>query len=108
MSVEVYRHFATVSDYGFKDQITRSSLSIASNIAEGMERGSDRECCKFLYYAKGSAGELVTQAYIGMKIGLIPDEKGVRWVKETKEIAAMIGGLIKVRGKRDKSLGASA
>ena len=33
LSVDVYKCFASSRDFGFKDQITRSSLSIASNIA---------------------------------------------------------------------------
>jgi four helix bundle protein len=37
-SVEVYRLFEACRDYGFKAQITRSSLSVASNIAEGIEK----------------------------------------------------------------------
>jgi four helix bundle protein len=33
LSAEVYRTLAQCSDYGFRDQITRSALSIPSNIA---------------------------------------------------------------------------
>ena len=99
LSVEVYRHFANTRDYGFKDQITRSALSIASNIAEGLERGSNKECCRFLTFAKGSAGELVTQIYIGTQINYIEDVQGKAWVAEVKEIAAMLGGLIKARSR---------
>jgi len=97
LSVEVYKCFANAKDYGFKDQITRSALSVASNIAEGMERGTNKDCCKSLNYAKGSAGELVTPIIIGTKINYIEEQQGKAWVIETKEIAAMIGGLIKAR-----------
>ncbi len=38
LSVKVYAYFKDNKDFSFKDQITRSSLSIASNIAEGMEK----------------------------------------------------------------------
>ncbi len=41
-SVHIYKHFSDSKDFGFKDQITRSSLSIASNIAEGLEKESDK------------------------------------------------------------------
>ena len=76
LSAEVYKVLKSLRDYGFKDQITRSGLSIPSNIAEGIERDSDKETKHFLSYAKGSCGELRTQVYIGMKIGYISKENG--------------------------------
>ncbi len=69
LCVEIDKGLATCKDFGFKDQITRFSLSIPSNIAEGFERSSDKDANKFFYYAKGSAGELRTQMYIGIEIG---------------------------------------
>ncbi|MBW2690124.1 MAG: four helix bundle protein [Deltaproteobacteria bacterium] len=95
MSADLYREFASLKDYGFKDQITRAGLSIPSNISEGHERASAKENMNFLNYAKGSCGELRTQIYIGMEIGYIAPEKGKLWLKETKSISAMIGGLIR-------------
>lgn len=71
LSVEVYKGFSQCSDFGFKDQITRSSLSIPSNIAEGNDRESNKDNIRFLYYAKGSCAELRTQIYIGSEIGYI-------------------------------------
>ena len=62
---------AGLKDYGFKDQITRSGLSIPSNIAEGFGWSSDKEKSNFLSYARGSCAELRTQAYIGIEIGYI-------------------------------------
>jgi len=41
LSVSIYRHLADLKDFGFKDQITRSGLSIPSNIAEGFGRVTD-------------------------------------------------------------------
>ena len=86
-------------DRVFKDQITRSGLFVPSNIAEGFERLSQRDCMVFLSYAKGSCGELRTQIYIGMDIGYIPREPGERWLKEAKEISSMLGGLLKTKRK---------
>ena len=85
LSAAIYKELRNLKDYGFKDQITRSSLSIPSNIAEGIERVSTRECIQFLSYAKGSAGELRTQIYIGMDIGYIDPETGHQWINETRE-----------------------
>ena len=58
LSADIYKTLANLKDFGFKDQITRSGLSIPSNIAEGAERESIKEFINFLSYAKGSAGEL--------------------------------------------------
>lgn len=57
LSVEIYKHFKVSTDYDFKDQITRSSLSVPSSIAEGEERAGLKEQIHFLNIAKGSAGE---------------------------------------------------
>lgn len=50
-------------DFGFCDQIRRASVSICSNIAEGHERGTTSDLIQFLFYAKGSAGEVRSQLY---------------------------------------------
>tara|TARA_B100001059_G_scaffold234834_1_gene278464 strand:- start:26 stop:415 length:390 start_codon:yes stop_codon:yes gene_type:complete len=97
LASNVYKLMATCKDYGFKDQITRSALSIPSNIAEGLERDSQADQARFLYYGKGSAGELVTQIYIGIEIGLIERELGLKLITESKEVASMLAALIKIR-----------
>ncbi len=93
LSADIYKALASLRDWGFRDQITRSGLSIPSNIAEGMERESVKEKLKFLEYAKGSCGELRTQILIGMEIGYISSDHGKRWVNETRELSAMLVGL---------------
>ena len=55
---------AFVKDYNLTNQIRRSAISIASNIAEGVERDGNKELINFLYIAKGSCGELRCQLYI--------------------------------------------
>lgn len=97
LSAHIYRELACLKDFGFKDQITRSGLSVPSNIAEGMERDSGKECIRFLQYAKGSCGELRTQIYIGIEIGYIPKEIGKQWIKETQELSAMLVGLMRTK-----------
>jgi four helix bundle protein len=97
LSAEIYKELVGLKDFGFKDQICRSGLSVPSNIAEGIERGSDKEVIRFLTIAKGSCGELRTQTYIGIEIGYIPKQVGIHWIQETKEISAMLMGLIRRR-----------
>jgi len=97
LACDIYKVTKDCKDYGFKDQVTRSGVSIPSNIAEGLERGSANDESRFLYYAKGSAGELVTQLYIGIEIGFIEKEYGLKLISEVKEVAAMIAALIKRR-----------
>ncbi len=97
LSADIYKHFSSCRDYGFKDQITRSGLSIPSNIAEGLERESNRECINFLSYAKGSCAELRTQIHIGLEIHYIEKPTADRWLKEAIEISSMISGLIKTK-----------
>ncbi|MFA6920204.1 MAG: four helix bundle protein [Gallionella sp.] len=94
LSANLYKELAGLNDFGFRDQITRAGLSVPSNIAEGYERNSDKELANFLNYAKGSAGELRTQIYIGMDIGYIKYEIGKSWLHECEEISKMLHGLI--------------
>jgi len=95
LSVEIYNYFKESKEYGFKDQITRSSLSISSNIAEGMEKESDKEKIRFIEIAKGSCAELITQVYIGVEINFIEKNIGFKWIKELSEILKMLSGLKK-------------
>jgi four helix bundle protein len=95
LSVEVYKHFSECRGFGFKDQITRSSLSIGSNIAEGVEKDFNKETLRFIEIARGSTAELITQIYIGIEIGYIEKEIGLSWVNEINEISKMLIGLKK-------------
>lgn len=93
LSAEIYKLFSSHKDFGYRDQITRSGLSIPSNIAEGYERDSKKDVVNFLRYAKGSAGELRTQIYVGMKIGYINKETGKKWLMEAEKIVKMLSSL---------------
>ena len=94
LSVEVYNSLKESREYGFKDQLFRSALSIPSNIAEGYERGSRKEYARFLNIAKGSCAELRTQLYIGIETGILDKTASSSQVAETTEISKMLQGLI--------------
>ena len=97
LSSDIYRGLKDLRDWGFRDQITRAGLSIPSNIAEGYERDTNKDFIKFLHYAKGSAGELRTQIYIGIDIGYIDKPTGHQWLSEAKQLSKMLAALIKAR-----------
>lgn len=59
------------NDSGLCDQIQRAAVSITSNIAEGHERGTTPDLIQFLFYAKGSAGEVRSQLYNAEDLGYV-------------------------------------
>jgi four helix bundle protein len=85
-------------DFGFKDQIQRSAVSIPSNIAEGDESGTDKLSVRYFYIAKGSSAELMTQLIIAQEIDYINSETKKQLVDECDKISAMLSKLIKARG----------
>ena len=96
IAIEIYSLFKAVRDFGFRDQIQRSAISIPSNISEGFDRQSNNEFIRFLKIAKGSCAELRTQILIAVKIGLIKQEDEAL-VERTKNLSAMIQKMITYR-----------
>jgi four helix bundle protein len=61
LAVQVYALTSKLefrSHWSLKDQIERSAVSVSNNIAEGFERGTNKELLAFLYISRGSAGEV--------------------------------------------------
>jgi len=81
------------NDYGMKDQIQRSATSIASNIAEGKDRNSDKDFIRFLTIARWSTSELKTQLYIIQDD--IDSTQFTHLLKEITDIHKMINWFIK-------------
>ncbi|MFD0989442.1 four helix bundle protein [Mariniflexile jejuense] len=82
-------------DYGLRDQIRRSSISISSNIAEGFERETTKEFIRFLYIAKASAGEFRSQLYLANDINYLNSEEFEKLKLKVNEVSKLISGLIK-------------
>ena len=98
LAIEIYRisgNGEIGKDFGFRDQLRRSAVSIASNIAEGKERETASEFVRFLYIAKGSAGELKTQLYIAEEIGYLDEKEFFKLNQRVEKISGMLGNLIK-------------
>lgn len=77
-------------DYGLREQIRRASVSILSNIAEGYERDSKKEFSKFLYYSKGSCGEVRAQLIVAHDLDYIDKEDYEALYNSTVRISGMI------------------
>ncbi len=86
-------------DFGLRDQIRRASVSIMSNIAEGFERGSNKEFIQFLYIAKGSAGEVRAQLYVALDQTYINQASFNLLNKNAAEISRMLSGFINYLNK---------
>jgi four helix bundle protein len=62
-------------DFGFLDQMRRAAISIMNNIAEGFERGSNKDFVRFLFIARGSAGEVRSLLYLGLDQGYLTNSE---------------------------------
>ncbi|NDA26243.1 MAG: four helix bundle protein [Verrucomicrobia bacterium] len=95
LAVQVYQTFRYCRDYGFRDQICRSAMSISSNVAEGVERNSPAEFRNFIGVAKGSAGELRSQLILANDLGYISKDNFQRLLDQSVHVSQMLGGLIR-------------
>ena len=81
-------------DYGLKDQIRRASVSTMSNIAEGFERGGDREFVQFLSNSKGSCGEVKSQLYVALDQSYISTVGFEELYAKADEVSRLVGGFM--------------
>lgn len=82
-------------DYGLKDQIQRSAVSIMSNIAEGFDSGSDKSFINFLNYSYRSTSELESLFFIIFDLNYIEEQEFNSLLERTTEIKNLIRGFIK-------------
>jgi four helix bundle protein len=82
-------------DFGLRDQIRRSAVSIMSNIAEGFGRSGNREFIQFLFIAKGSAFEVQAQLYVALDAGYLDQTKFQELFDLASDTSRLISGFIR-------------
>lgn len=83
------------TDFALRDQLRRAAVSIVSNIAEGFERSGNPEFIRFLYMAKGSAGEVRAQLYLALDLGYLPAARFQVLTDRALSISKQLSALIK-------------
>ena len=92
---ELLKRFPSEEKYALCDQIRRASVSVPSNIAEGMSRFSNKEKIHFWDISNGSLMETMCQIEIGKRLGYVSQEEYDRMEKDISEIAYMLSSLRK-------------
>lgn len=95
LCVEIYKHFEESKFLSFNDQIQRASVSVMNNIAEGFERRTNKEFTQFLFFSKGSCGEVRSMLLLSIELKKISYEEGIRLAGLAEEISKILSGLIK-------------
>ena len=104
---EVYtiaRQLPIEEKFALADQLRRSVVSIPSNIAEGHARGSDKEFVHFLYIARGSNAELMTQLILCVDFGYLVDADVRRVKLQSNEVGRLLNALIAKLRKQQLSI----
>jgi len=95
LTKEVYqctRVGAFGKDYGLKDQIQRASVSTMANVAEGFERGGDKEFIQFLSNSKGSCGEVKSHLYVALDQDYITQSSFDQLYGQANEVGRLLSG----------------
>ena len=91
LAFEVYRKFGKHRDFGFRDQITRASVSVSNNIAEGFDKGTDRQFAHYLNHSQGSCSEVRSMLHLALRLGYLNQTEQ----KHLLEICNHTGKLVK-------------
>jgi four helix bundle protein len=81
--------------YGLRAQITKASVSIPANIAEGCSRKSEKDFIRFLEISIGSAFELETHLIVAEKLQFVDSKSVAVLVADLNSEQRQINSLIK-------------
>ena len=97
LTKEIYAHAKTgpfAKDFGLRDQIQRASVSVMGNIAEGFDRGGDKEFIQFLSISKGSCGEVKSHLYVALDQQYINPTQFDRLYNSADEVGRLLAGFM--------------
>lgn len=97
LTLSVYRatkRFPAEEVYGLSSQLRRAAVSVASNIAEGKGRMSDKELLQFLSRARGSVYEVQTQLEIAASLGYLPPVDQQALNAQAREVGPMLNAMM--------------
>jgi four helix bundle protein len=92
---EITRGFPKEEVYGLTSQLRRAAVSVASNIAEGKGRSSDKELVQFLNHSRGSLFEIETQIAIARRLNYIRAEPCDAILLQVSRVGQLLNGLIR-------------
>jgi four helix bundle protein len=81
-------------DFPLRDQMRRASISVMSNIAEGFDRGGDKEFVQYLFNAKASCAELRSQLRAASDAGYLHENDYNSLFELSEETSRILQGLI--------------
>lgn len=90
------RKFPPEEKFALSDQLRRAVISIASNIAEGAGRSTNKDYAHFIAIARGSLYETLSQLESAQRLGYITISDEIETV--ASEIARMLGSMLKKYG----------
>ena len=92
---DVYRGLADCRDHGFTNQLQRAAISVMSNIAEGFNRGSNKEFIQFLIISRGSVAEVKSLLYAGFDIGYFNEPSLHKLLGRCNKITSLLDGFLR-------------
>jgi len=94
---EIYTHARAglfAKDFGLRDQIQRAAVSIMGNVAEGFDRGGDKEFIQFLSISKGSCGEVKSHLYVALDQQYVSSKQFDQLYTSADEVGRLLAGFM--------------